>query len=175
MYNLINVYKNILQVYVMDLMVPPVWKYIIWYLLNTVRQHFHLLRFYLRYFQIYLCVAPLSSFKICFCRSKNVAPCIHEEPSTDQDHEGISRCKVPQMVSTARADLEDKDTCLFRYSPLSSACSGGLHHRREDVKMHRGILSVTVPFHSISCTACSCGYAMQDFAAPGRVKCMHIW
>ena len=130
-------------------MVPPVWKYIIWYLLNTVRQHFHLLRFYLRYFQIYLCVAPLSSFKICFCRSKNVAPCIHEEPSTDQDHEGISRCKVPQMVSTARADLEDKDTCLFRYSPLSSACSGGLHHRREDVKMHRGILSVTVPQHHL--------------------------
>jgi len=60
-------------------------------------------------------------------------------------HEGISRCKVPQMVSTARADLEDKDTCRFRYSPLSSACSRGLHHRREDVKMHRGILSVTVP------------------------------
>jgi len=58
------------------------------------------------------------------------------------------------MVSTARADLEDKDTCLFRYSPLSSACSGGLHHRREDVKMHRGILSVTVPQHALADMQC---------------------
>jgi hypothetical protein len=40
------------------------------------------------------------------CRSKNVALCKHEESRTDQTQEGISRCKVLHMVSTATTDLE---------------------------------------------------------------------
>jgi len=34
-------------------------------------------------------------------------------------HEGISRCKVPQMVSTARAVLEDKDTSYMSIQVFS--------------------------------------------------------
>lgn len=62
------------------------------------------------------CTSPLPLFQICFCRSMHVALCKHEEPRTDQAQEGISRYKVPQIVSTARVDLEDKDTCLSTFS-----------------------------------------------------------
>ena len=173
MYNLINVYKNILQVYVMDLMVPPVWKYIIWYLLNTVRQHF-------TYCDSTWDISRFTPALHLYLHSRYVF--------ADQRMSPLAYMRSQVLIKIMK---ESQDAKFHRWSALPEQILRIRIHVYSDIlhchllvpevciieeKMWRCIVAYyRWLFHSIICTACSCGYAMQDFAAPGRVKCMHIW
>lgn len=143
---IVYVVYDIVCAYVVDIFggTPLVWLHVI--------KVYNNMGFFVIYFQNFslhcTCTSALPLFQICFCRSKHATLCKHEEPRTDQAQEGISRCKALQRVSTARVDLEDKDTCLSTYSPLPSTCPGGFASYNE--KNHRGSISTaTVPHHHL--------------------------
>jgi len=131
---------------------------------------------FVRYFQNFsLSVAP--HLYICF-RYAFADQCTRSPSQTRgaNNWSGSGRnlkMQSSKIVSTARVDLEDKDTCLSTFS-IVIFLSWGVCIIHENIRRTIAAYQRRL-FHSISYTAWPSWYAMQGCAALWQGKCLHIW